>query len=103
MNQEEAKKIRSGQTIKVHQKIKEGDKERVQIFEGIVLAKKGGSSKGATILVRKVSEGIGVEKIFPIFSPIISKIEIVKQARVKKSRPYYLRNYQKRLKEKKAK
>jgi len=98
--------IKPGMTVRVHQKIKEkgpkGEKERVQVFEGIVLAYKHGKQKGATITVRKVSEGIGVEKIFPIHSPNIVKIEPTKQAKVKKSKLYYLRSYKKRLKEKKV-
>jgi len=91
--------LKPGQTIRVHQKIKEGDKERIQVFEGIILAHKGGWQKNGTIMVRKVSEGIGVEKIFPLHSPTIAKIEIVKSAKVRKAKLYYLRNYKKRLKE----
>ena len=97
--------IKPGMTVRVHQKITEtgpkGEKQRIQIFEGIVLAHKHGRQKGATITVRKISEGIGVEKIFPLHSPTIIKIEPIKQAKVKKSKLYYLRNYKKRLKEKK--
>ncbi|OGY46223.1 MAG: 50S ribosomal protein L19 [Candidatus Buchananbacteria bacterium RIFCSPLOWO2_01_FULL_46_12] len=96
--------IKPGMTIKVHQKITElgpkGEKERVQIFEGIVLAHRSGKEKEATITVRKISDGIGVEKIFPLNSPNVVKIELVKQAQVSKSKLYYLRNYKKRLKEK---
>lgn len=97
--------IKPGMTVRVHQKIKEkgpkGDKERVQVFEGIILAHKHGKEKGATITVRKISEGIGVEKIFPLNSPNVIKIEPIKQARVRQSKLYYLRSYKKRLKEKK--
>ena len=67
--------IKPGMTVKVHQKIKEGDKTRVQIFEGILIARHGGTNPEATITVRKISEGIGVEKIFPLFSPNVVKIE----------------------------
>ncbi len=89
--------IKSGQTIKVHQKVKEGDKERIQIFEGIVIAHKGGRSKSATITVRKISADIGVERIFPLHSPQISKIEIVKKGRVRRSKLYFLRHSRKQL------
>ncbi|MBN1779405.1 MAG: 50S ribosomal protein L19 [Candidatus Buchananbacteria bacterium] len=98
--------IKPGMTVKVHQKITErgpkGDKERIQIFEGVILAHKHGKEKGATITVRKISEGIGVEKIFSLNSPTIVKIEPVKQARVKQAKPYYLRTSKKRLKEKRV-
>jgi|SRR3989344_4892688 len=84
--------IRPGDTIRVHQKIKEGDKERIQIFEGVVIAKKHGQGISATITVRKVIEGIGVERIFPIHSSSNSKIEVVKSAKVRRSKLYYLRH-----------
>ncbi|MFA6255132.1 MAG: 50S ribosomal protein L19 [Patescibacteria group bacterium] len=97
--------IKPGMTIRVHQKIKEkgakGEKERVQIFEGIVIAIKHGQQNGGTITVRKISEGIGVEKIYPIHSPNIVKIEPVKQAKVSRAKLYYLRGYKKRVREKK--
>ena len=74
-------------------------KERTQIFEGIVLALKHKNEKGATITVRKVSNGVGVEKIFPIKSPVIEKIDVLKQAKVRRAKLYYLRDYKKKLKE----
>jgi len=90
--------IRSGDTVKVSLKIKEkakgkngGEKIRIQIFEGIVLAAKHGSENGATFTVRKVSNGVGIERIFPLFSPVIDKIEIVKRAKVRQSKLYHLR------------
>lgn len=83
--------IRPGDTILVHQKIKEGNKERIQVFEGVVIAKKHGKGPSGTITVRKVVEGIGVERIFPIHSPVISKIEIVKHGKVRRAKLYYLR------------
>ncbi len=88
-----------GQTVKVHQKIKEGDKERVQIFEGIVIAIKGDSPTNKTIHVRKVSAGIGVERIFPINSPLIQTIEVVKSGKVKRAKLYYMRKKDQKIKE----
>lgn len=83
--------FRSGFTVKVHQRIKEGGKERVQIFEGLVIAKKGGQGVNSTFTVRKISYGVGVERIFPLHSPNIVKLEIVKPAVVSKAKLYYSR------------
>lgn len=83
--------IRPGDTIQVYQKIKEKDKERIQVFEGLVLARKHGKGISATITVRKVISGIGVERIFPIHSPFIEKIEIVNRGKVRRAKLYYLR------------
>ena len=96
--------VKPGMTVKVHQKIKDvtpsgEEKERVQIFEGMVIAVRGaGTSK--TMTVRKISNGIGVEKIFPLNMPSIEKIEPMKQAKVRKAKLYYMTDYSKRLKEK---
>lgn len=83
--------IRPGDTVRVYQKIKEKDKERVQVFEGVVLARKHGKGVSATITVRKVISGVGVEKIFPIHSPTIEKIEISKRGKARRAKLYYLR------------
>jgi len=83
--------IRPGDTVKVHQKIKEGNKERIQTFEGIIIAKKHGKGTSSTITVRKVVEGVGVERIFPVHSPSLSSIEVVKSAKVRRAKLYYLR------------
>ncbi len=83
--------FKPGDTIKVHARIKEGDKERVQVFQGIVLRKRKGKT-GATFTVRKISYGIGVERIFPLHSPTIDKIEIVTRGKVRRGRLYYMRN-----------
>jgi ribosomal protein L19 len=84
-------KISIGDVIRVHRTIKEGEKARVQVFEGLVIAEKGAQSSSPTITVRKVSKGIGVEMIFPIFSPVIEKIEIVRHSIVRRSKLYYMR------------
>lgn len=82
--------FRSGDTVRVHVKIREGDKYRIQVFEGVVLAlKRHGAS--STFTVRKVSSGYGVERIFPLHSPMIAKLEVVKRGRVRRARLYYLR------------
>ncbi len=90
--QKDTIKFRAGDVVKVHRKIKEGDKERIQIFEGMVLAMKGGQSSSPTMTVRKVSNGFGVEIVVPIFSPDIEKIELVKRAKVRQSKLYYVRD-----------
>ena len=84
--------IRPGDTLKVHLRIKEGNKERIQIFEGIVIARKHGKGINATITVRKVVDGVGVERIFPIHSPAISKIEVTRSGKVRRSKLYFLRD-----------
>lgn len=82
--------FKPGDTVNVHIKVIEGEKERIQQFQGVVIAKRG-SGMGATFTVRKVSDGVGVERIFPLHSPRISKIEIVKEGRVRRAKLYYLR------------
>jgi len=96
--------FRSGDTVKVHAKIKEGDKERIQVFQGVVIRKRKGKM-GATFTVRKVSYGIGVERIFPLHSPNIDKVEIVSRGKVRRGRLYYMRKLKgkaARIKEKRA-
>jgi len=96
--------IKAGMIVKVHQKVKETnakgeEKERIQLYEGIVIAVKHGQEAGATFTVRKISEGVGVEKIFPLHSPVVDKIELVRQMKVSQARPYYLRTHKKKLRE----
>ena len=100
--------VKPGMTVRVHQIIKEKnakgeEKERVQVYEGMVIARRHGLEPGATLTVRKVSEGIGVEKIFPIYSPNVAKIEIKKIAQVRRAKLDYLKTYKKKLKEKMVK
>ncbi len=83
-------RFRPGDTVRVHVKIKEGDKYRIQVFEGVVIAHKN-SGISSTFTVRKVSFGYGIERIFPIHSPIIEKLEVVKSGKVRRARLYYLR------------
>lgn len=83
--------IRPGDTVKIYQKIKEGDKERIQTFEGLVLAIKHGKGISATITVRKMVSGIGVERIFPLHSPLIEKFEITNRSKTRRAKLYYLR------------
>ncbi len=98
--------LKPGMTVRIYQKIKElnskgEEKERIQYFEGMIIARKHNKEKGGTITVRKVSEGVGVEKIFPLNLPTITKIEIKKIAEVRRAKLYFVkRGYKKRLKEK---
>lgn len=83
--------IRAGDTVRVHLKIKEKEKTRIQVFSGVVLAVKHGKETGGTFTVRRVVSGVGVEKIFPIYSPSIDKVEIVKRSKVRRAKLYYIR------------
>ena len=94
VNMDERKElgIRAGDTVRVHQKIVDDKgKSRIQVFEGLVLARKHGYEPGATFTVRKVASGVGVEKIFPLYSPMIDKLEIVKRAKVRRAKLYHIR------------
>ena len=97
--------LKPGMTVRVYQKIKElnikgEEKERIQYFEGMIIAKKHGNEAGGTITVRKVSNGVGGEKIFPLNLPTIEKIEIKKEAKIRRAKIFFLkRGYKKRLKE----
>jgi len=98
--------LEPGLTVKISQKIKElnakgEEKERIQIFEGLIISVKKPNTKTGTFTVRKESEGVGVEKIIPINSPLITNIEVIKKARVKRAKLYFTRQYNKKLKEKK--
>lgn len=83
--------VKSGDTIKVHQKVREGGKERIQVFEGLVIARKHGGGINSTITVRKVVSGVGVERIFPLHSPMIDKIEITRRGKTRRAKLYFLR------------
>ncbi len=94
VDMEARKKIdmRSGDTVRVWQKIKEGDKTRTQAFEGMILAIKHGKENGGTFTVRRVIDEVGVERIFPLYSPVIDSIEVLKRAKVRRSKLYYIRD-----------
>ncbi|MCO5272963.1 MAG: 50S ribosomal protein L19 [Cyclobacteriaceae bacterium] len=97
--------FKAGDTVNVHVKIKEGAKERIQQFQGVVLYRRGKSTNGETFSVRKISNGVGVERIFPLLSPSIEKIELVKAGKVRRAKLYYLKGRQgksARIKEKLA-
>jgi large subunit ribosomal protein L19 len=80
-----------GDTVKIHVRVKEGDKERIQIFQGVIIARRGGGTR-ETFTARKMSGGVGVERIFPLHSPSIDRIEVVRRGKVRRAKLYYLRN-----------
>jgi len=87
----EMPELRPGYTVRVHTKVKEGDRERIQVFEGVVIALKHDGIR-TSFTVRKISYGVGVEKVFPLYSPVIDKIEVVSKGKVRRAKLYYLRN-----------
>ncbi len=98
--------VEPGMTVKVHQKIRETnpkgeEKERIQVFEGVVLARRNGTTSGATIIVRKISNGVAVEKIYPIDLPSIAKVETVKAIETRRAKLFFLRSSKKKLHERK--
>jgi len=84
--------LKTGHTVKVHQRIKEGNKERIQIFEGLVLKLNSGHGADKSFTVRKIVDGIGVEKVFPLYSPLLEKIEVVTESKVRRAKLYYMRD-----------
>lgn len=87
----EIPELNIGDTVRVHNKIKEGNKERIQMFEGTIIAKRGGGIS-ATFTVRRVSYGIGVEKTFPVHSPNVEKVDVIRSGKVRRAKLYYLRD-----------
>jgi len=103
-DQIDVKDVQSGMVIRVHQTIKDvnakgEEKERIQVFEGTVIKRRGGNEPGATMTIRKVSDGVGVEKIFPLTLPSIKKVDLVKQLKVRRANLGFIRSTKKRLKE----
>ncbi len=91
MPEKEAPSITVGDTVRVHLKVKEGNRERIQVFEGTVIAKKHGGIN-ETFTVRRISYGVGVEKVFPLHSPVIEKVETIRRGKVRRAKLYYLRD-----------
>ena len=86
--------FKAGDTVNVHVKIKEGNKERIQQFQGVVIQRRGTNSNGETFTVRKISNGVGVERVFPITSPNIDKIEVTKEGKVRRAKLFYMKGRQ---------
>jgi large subunit ribosomal protein L19 len=93
MKKERIPAFRVGDTVRISIKVMEGEKERIQVFEGVVIARKGGAHR-ETATVRKISYGVGVEKVFPLHSPTLDKIEVVREGRVRRAKLYYIRSKQ---------
>lgn len=92
MSEIKAEKIKPGMYIKISKSIKDGDKEKIQPIEGLVIARKHGNEPGATITIRRIMDGVGVEWILPVFSPKVKKIELIRVAKVRRAKLYFLRN-----------
>ena len=92
--QKELPKFGAGDTISVSYKIVEGNKERIQQFQGVVIQRRGSSANGETFTVRKISNGVGVERVFPIISPSLDKIEVIKKGAVRRAKLYYMKGRQ---------
>ena len=90
MLRQDIPEFQPGDTVQVHVKVREGNKQRIQVFQGLVISRKNGSNH-ETFTVRKISEGVGVERIFPLHSPIIEKINVVRRGRVRRAKLYYIR------------
>ncbi|MFA6376344.1 MAG: 50S ribosomal protein L19 [Candidatus Paceibacterota bacterium] len=84
--------IKSGDTVRVYQKYRDKDKDKIQMFEGMVICRKHGNESGAAITVRKIASGVGVEKIFPLHSPIIDKIEVIRSGKTRRAKLYFIRD-----------
>ena len=91
MPEKEAPSVTVGDTVRVHLKVKEGNRERIQVFEGTIIAKKHGGIN-ETFTVRRISYGVGVEKVFPLYSPVIEKVETIRRGKVRRAKLYYLRD-----------
>lgn len=91
MEARKALNLHAGDTVRVWQKIKEGDKTRLQAFEGLILSRKHGNEAGGTFTVRKVIDGVGVERIFPLYSPMIDEVEVIRKSKVRRAKLYFVR------------
>lgn len=90
LRQDTVPDFRSGDTVRVHVRVVEGDKQRIQVFQGVVIARKGGGTR-ETFTVRKISGGVGVERVFPLHSPNVDKVEVLRRGKVRRAKLYYLR------------
>ena len=91
MDSRKSLRMKAGDTVRVHQKIQEKGKIRIQAYEGMIIARKHGSEIGATFTVRKIASGVGMEKIFPLYSPMIDKVEVLKRSKTRRAKLYFIR------------